>query len=133
MSTPQAKFLLGHSLESLSRKPKQKAHASAQVRARPEGCLYVFALGCNKPKGKFQFFSPHHLSVQKVQTSLITLNSGQVSPPLPSRIMIAQNGKWPSKVPTTSPKCWAKTINQPLSDSKRTTNNLENILSTASA
>ena len=36
---------------------------------------------------KFSFFAPHCLSVQKVQTSSITPNSVQVSPPPPSRIM----------------------------------------------
>ena len=30
------------------------------------------------PKGKFSFFAPHRLSVQKVQTTSITQNSGQV-------------------------------------------------------
>ena len=38
---------------------------------------------------KFSFFAPHHLSVQKIQTSLITPNGVQVSPPPPSRIMTA--------------------------------------------
>ena len=38
---------------------------------------------------KFSFFAPHRLSVQKVQTSSITPNSVQVSPPPPSRIMTA--------------------------------------------
>ena len=38
---------------------------------------------------KFSFFAPHRHSVQKVQTSSITPNSVQVSPPPPSRIMTA--------------------------------------------
>ena len=32
------------------------------------------------PEGKFSFFAPHCLSVQKVQTTSITQNSDQVSP-----------------------------------------------------
>ena len=38
------------------------------------------------PKGKFSIFAPHCLSVQKVQTTSITQNSGQVSQPLPTTI-----------------------------------------------
>ena len=37
-------------------------------------------------KQEFKFFGPHHLLVQKVQTSSITQKSGRVSPPPPSRI-----------------------------------------------
>ena len=40
----------------------------------------------DSPEGKFQFFAPHCPSVQKVQTSSITANSGQVSPPPATRI-----------------------------------------------
>ena len=41
----------------------------------------------NLPECKFSFFAPHRILVQKVQTSLITQNSVQVSPPPPKRIM----------------------------------------------
>ena len=41
-----------------------------------------------QPEGKFSFFAPHRLLVQKVEKTLIMQNSGQVSPPPPNRITI---------------------------------------------
>ena len=40
------------------------------------------------PKGKFSFFAPHRILVQKVETTSIMPHSGQVSPPPPTRITI---------------------------------------------
>ena len=48
----------------------------------------------DKSQGKFQFFAPHRLLVEKVQTSSITQNSGQVSLPPPNRITILMHFAW---------------------------------------
>ena len=74
---------------------------------------------------KFSFFAPHRLSVPKVQTSSITPNSVQVSPPPPSRIMTAYSLTEQETAfvgPTTSPKFWAKTINQPTNEGANVNN-----------
>ena len=41
-----------------------------------------------QPEGKFLFFAPDRLLVQKVETTSIMQNSGQVSPPPATRITI---------------------------------------------
>ena len=47
-------------------------------------CSALFRVLGTNPKSNFQFFCPHHLLIQKVQTSLIMENGGRVSPPPPT-------------------------------------------------
>ena len=56
------------------------------VKVSPVDSFDASESGSKGGKRGFTFFAPHHLLVQKVQTSSIMQNSGQVSQPPPSRI-----------------------------------------------